>query len=95
MSVLHSEKDIDAEYNLLSTRHGSQTFFDDTELPRRCELFQVDFLSYQWKDPEIWATWSARKGFKTNSVRLVNASWRAWAQCKYCLKRISPEDLNW
>jgi hypothetical protein len=59
----------------------------------------VDYLSHNWKVEDIWLSWelivSKRKAYNNNSVRLENASWRAWAKSKNRLKTISPETLNW
>ena len=58
----------------------------------------VDYLSYDWKEEDIWSSWryitSKRTEF-TNSARLENASWRTWMKAKYRLKTVSPETLNW
>ncbi|KAI9676507.1 MAG: hypothetical protein M1817_000665 [Caeruleum heppii] len=58
----------------------------------------VDYLSHDWKEEDIWASWrhivSKRKVYG-NSARLENASWRTWTKSKYHLKTVSPETLNW
>ncbi|KAI1279935.1 hypothetical protein F5Y07DRAFT_387180 [Xylaria sp. FL0933] len=58
----------------------------------------VDYLSYNWKEEDIWSSWryiiSKRADF-ANSARLENASWRTWMKAKYGLKTVSPETLNW
>lgn len=70
---------------------------DDTNLktePTR----HVDYLSHNWKEEDIWASWRhivARKNAYSNSSRLENASWRTWAKSKNKLKTVSPEALNW
>lgn len=59
---------------------------------------QVDYLSYKWKDEEIWASWryvTSKKDRFKDPVRLENASWRAWSKYKDNLKIISPERLRW
>jgi Fungal protein of unknown function (DUF1752) len=60
---------------------------------------QVDYLSYDWQEPDIWSSWryirKERTGYLQNAARLENASWRTWAKSKYKLKTISPETLNW
>lgn len=58
----------------------------------------VDYLSHEWKEEEIWSSWSYvvhRRKTINNSVRLENASWRSWMKAKNNLKTISPETLNW
>jgi hypothetical protein len=60
---------------------------------------QVDYLSHDWQEPDIWASWryirKERAGYPQNAARLENASWRTWAKSKYKLKTITPETLNW
>ena len=59
---------------------------------------QVDYLSHEWKEEDIWSSWrhivTRRKHYGEQS-RLENASWRTWAKQKYRLRTISPETLNW
>ncbi|OAL35256.1 hypothetical protein AYO20_05510 [Fonsecaea nubica] len=58
----------------------------------------VDYLSHEWKEEEIWRSWSYvvhRRGSLTNGTRLENASWRSWMKAKNHLKTVSPETLNW
>jgi hypothetical protein len=58
----------------------------------------VDYMSHIWREEDIWVSWklivSKRHAYE-NSVRLENASWRAWKQLKDKLKPVSPESLNW
>ncbi|KAI9798840.1 MAG: hypothetical protein M1825_004963 [Sarcosagium campestre] len=58
----------------------------------------VDYLSHDWREEDIWASWrhivSKRKVYG-NSARLENASWRTWTKAKYRLRTVSPETLNW
>lgn len=59
---------------------------------------QVDYLSHDWKEEDIWTSWRyivTRRGEVANSARLENASWRTWMKAKHNLKTISPESLNW
>ena len=70
---------------------------DDTAV--RAEPSQhVDYLSYEWKEEDIWSSWrhivEHRKVYGERS-RLENASWRTWAKSQFKLKTISPETLNW
>lgn len=58
----------------------------------------VDYLSHEWKEEDIWASWRyvvTRRNAYSNGVRLENASWRTWAKSKYNLRTVSPETLNW
>ncbi|KAJ5162476.1 hypothetical protein N7492_007868 [Penicillium capsulatum] len=58
----------------------------------------VDYLSHEWREEDIWASWryvTTRKKDYSNGVRLENASWRTWAKAKHHLGTISPETLNW
>jgi hypothetical protein len=73
------------------------TVADDTmirEEPSR----HVDYLSHDWREEDIWASWrhivSQRRVYGQKS-RLENASWRTWAKSKYRLRTVSPEKLNW
>lgn len=60
---------------------------------------QVDYLSHDWQEPDIWSSWryirKEKAGYPQNGARLENASWRTWAKSKYKLKTITPETLNW
>lgn len=70
---------------------------DDTSVEEEPSR-HVDYLSYEWREEDIWASWryvTARKGSYSNGVRLENASWRTWAKAKNNLGTISPETLNW
>jgi len=74
------------------------TYVDDTavkEEPSR----QVDFLSHEWREEDIWSSWrhivSQRKTIYGERSRLENASWRTWAKTKFDLRTVSPERLNW
>ena len=70
---------------------------DDLDVKREPSR-QVDYLSHDWKEEDIWSSWrhvvAQRKRFN-NSSRLENASWRTWTKQKYGLKTVSPETLNW
>ncbi|MCJ1271832.1 hypothetical protein MMC22_011737 [Lobaria immixta] len=70
---------------------------DDTAL-RREPTRQVDYLSHNWKEEDIWSSWRhivAKRKVYSNSLRLENASWRTWAKSKYRLQTVSPDKLNW
>ncbi|CAK3959871.1 hypothetical protein DOTSEDRAFT_68686 [Lecanosticta acicola] len=77
---------------------ATPTVVDDTavkEEPSR----QVDFLSHDWREEDIWSSWrhivSQRKTVYGEKSRLENASWRTWAKTKFDLRTVSPERLNW
>lgn len=58
----------------------------------------VDYLSHDWKEEDIWSSWRhivSKRNIYGERSRLENASWRTWAKCKYKLKTVSPETLNW
>lgn len=70
---------------------------DDTAIENE-PTRHVDYLSHNWKEEDIWASWRhivAKRKTYSNSPRLENASWRTWAKSKYQLKTVSPETLNW
>lgn len=95
--------DDDASYEspsvtpLPSEELGHVTPYDDNDLTYEPSS-HVDYLSHNWKESDISKSWryiiSKRKDV-ANSARLENASWRTWAQAKYGLKTISPEEVNW
>ncbi|KZT21619.1 hypothetical protein NEOLEDRAFT_1181621 [Neolentinus lepideus HHB14362 ss-1] len=59
---------------------------------------QVDYLSHQWREEDVWRSWRSmtrQKNAIANGARLENASWRTWWKQRNGLKTISPETLNW
>ncbi|KAB5539212.1 hypothetical protein GE09DRAFT_1205878 [Coniochaeta sp. 2T2.1] len=70
---------------------------DDISL-KPLPLRHVDYLSYNWREEEIWESWrlivSTRYEY-SNAARLENASWRTWMNSKNRLKTVSPETINW
>ncbi|KAF1840015.1 uncharacterized protein K460DRAFT_297302 [Cucurbitaria berberidis CBS 394.84] len=70
---------------------------DDTAV-RKEPSHHVDYLSYEWREEDIWSSWrhivEHRKVYGERS-RLENASWRTWAKSQFKLKTVSPETLNW
>lgn len=70
---------------------------DDTNL--RPEPSQhVDYLSYDWKEEDIWSSWRhivEHRSVYGERSRLENASWRQWAKSKFRLRTVTPESLNW
>ncbi|KAM3415521.1 Uncharacterized protein BST61_g9042 [Cercospora zeina] len=76
----------------------TSTVVDDTAV-RQEPSRQVDFLSHDWREEDIWSSWrhivSQRKTVYGERSRLENASWRTWAKTKFDLRTVSPERLNW
>ncbi|KAK4056040.1 protein phosphatase regulator [Microbotryomycetes sp. JL221] len=71
---------------------------DDSGITTRLPSICVDYLSHDWQEDDVWASWKAMTKHKAeiaNGVRLENASWRTWAKQRGNLKTISPETLNW
>ena len=59
---------------------------------------QVDYLSHQWREEDIWSSWRhivSRRSVYGERSRLENASWRAWVKSQFDLNTVSPETLNW
>ena len=77
--------------------HAKFSAGDDTAIeiePTR----HVDYLSHNWKEEDIWASWRhivVKRKMYGNSARLDNALWRTWTKSKYQLGTVSPETLNW
>lgn len=74
-----------------------RTASDDTAVENEPSR-HVDYLSYDWREEDIWSSWRyviSRRNNYGNAVRLENASWRTWAKSKYKLRTVSPETLNW
>ncbi|KAJ8695341.1 protein phosphatase regulator [Pleurotus ostreatus] len=59
---------------------------------------QVDYLSHEWQEEDVWKSWrnmTKQKKEIANGVRLENASWRTWWKQRNKLKTVTPETLNW
>ncbi|KAI0923621.1 hypothetical protein AcV5_009110 [Taiwanofungus camphoratus] len=70
---------------------------DDTSFSTQPES-QVDYLSHEWREEDVWRSWRSmtrQKNAISNGMRLENASWRTWWKQRNKLKTISPETLNW
>lgn len=70
----------------------------DDSLVREEPSRHVDYLSHEWKEEDIWASWRymvTKRKVYSNAARLENASWRTWIKKKYNLKTVSPAKLNW
>lgn len=74
------------------------TVSDDTAIKEQPSR-QVDFLSHEWREEDIWSSWrnivAQRRTVYGERSRLENASWRTWAKTKFDLETVSPERLNW
>lgn len=58
----------------------------------------ADYLSYEWKFEDIWATRRYIRSQESNfrkRVRLENALWRAWTKINYRLYTLPARVLNW
>lgn len=70
---------------------------DDTAV-RKKPSHHVDYLSYEWREEDIWSSWRhivEHRNIYGERSRLENASWRTWAKAQFKLKTVSPETLNW
>ncbi|KAF8141498.1 hypothetical protein EV363DRAFT_1425611 [Boletus edulis] len=59
---------------------------------------QVDYLSHDWREEDVWRSWRNMTRLKNeiaNGVRLENASWRTWWKQRNGLGTVTPETLNW
>ncbi|GLB41652.1 putative fungal protein of unknown function (DUF1752) [Lyophyllum shimeji] len=59
---------------------------------------QVDYLSHNWQEEDVWRSWrnmTRQKNEIANGVRLENASWRTWWKQRNGLGTVTPETLNW
>ena len=59
---------------------------------------QVEYLSYDWKEEEIWPLWKyirSQQPEDNNGIRLENALWRTWMKAKEDLKVMRPEKIDW
>jgi hypothetical protein len=70
---------------------------DDTAV-RKEPSHHVDYLSYDWREEDIWSSWRhivEHRNVYGERSRLENASWRTWAKSQFKLKTVSPDSLNW
>jgi len=70
---------------------------DDTAV-RKEPSHHVDYLSYNWREEDIWSSWRhivEHRSVYGERSRLENASWRTWAKSQFKLKTVSPDSLNW
>ncbi|RDW64292.1 protein phosphatase regulator REG1 [Aspergillus mulundensis] len=81
-----------------STRSAPQISAADDSSVEEEPSRHVDYLSHEWREEDIWASWRyvvARREVYENGVRLENASWRTWTKLRHNLGTISPDTLNW
>lgn len=77
---------------------GSATTVPDDSALEDLPRGQVDYLSHDWREEDVWRSWRNMTRLKneiTNGARLENASWRTWWKQRNGLKTITPEALNW
>ncbi|KAL5116962.1 protein phosphatase regulator [Pleosporales sp. CAS-2024a] len=70
---------------------------DDTAV-RKEPSHHVDYLSYDWREEDIWSSWRhivEHRSIYGERSRLENASWRTWAKSHFKLTTVSPDTLNW
>jgi hypothetical protein len=70
---------------------------DDTAV-RKEPSHHVDYLSYDWREEDIWSSWRhivEHRNVYGERSRLENASWRTWAKAQFKLKTVTPDSLNW
>ncbi|KAI1790307.1 hypothetical protein LXA43DRAFT_1017401 [Ganoderma leucocontextum] len=80
---------------LVSVTHNAVP--DDSSFDTQPEG-QVDYLSHDWKEEDVWRSWRSmtrQKNAIANGMRLENASWRTWWKQRNNLPTVSPETLNW
>jgi hypothetical protein len=100
-SPLHSPSSSEQSSPTLNTATPVFSFLfkaEDDTAARPVPSLQVDYLSHEWREEDIWSSWrhvvSQRKTYGEVS-RLENASWRTWAKHKNNLRTIAPQKLNW
>lgn len=70
---------------------------DDLTIEERASQ-NVDYLSFEWKPEDLWATryyLRQRKPHSRIHQRLSNALWRAWTKIERELPCSSPELIEW
>lgn len=83
---------IDPDSSLLRRKAADDAFMRHE--PSR----HVDYLSHDWNEEDIWASWRYIVGNRkvhSNATRLENASWRTWAKKINRLRTVSAAKLNW
>ncbi|KAF1944082.1 hypothetical protein EJ02DRAFT_372207 [Clathrospora elynae] len=80
------------------TTPDSQQISEDDSAVRKEPSHHVDYLSYEWREEDIWSSWRhivEHRNVYGERSRLENASWRTWAKSQFKLRTVSPETLNW
>jgi len=80
------------------TTPDPQPISEDDTAVRKEPSHHVDYLSYEWREEDIWSSWRhivEHRSVYGERSRLENASWRTWAKAQFKLKTVSPETLNW
>lgn len=70
---------------------------DDMDL-QQLPTQQVDYLSHDWREEDLWASWRhivSTKDAHSSSARLENAAWRMWGRMRTNLQIISRESIEW
>ncbi|KAF7592386.1 hypothetical protein BBP40_000304 [Aspergillus hancockii] len=89
--------DISTESSIDTHRANLPRPVDDSSIEEEPSR-HVDYLSHEWKEEDIWASWRyvvTRREIYEHGVRLENASWRTWTKLKLNLGTVYPETLNW
>lgn len=71
---------------------------DDSDITNTHSTGQVDYLSHEWREEDVWHSWrrmTRQKNEIANGTRLENASWRTWWKQRNGLQTVNPETLNW
>jgi hypothetical protein len=71
---------------------------DDSDITNTHSTGQVDYLSHEWREEDVWHSWrrmTRQKNEIANGIRLENASWRTWWKQRNGLQTVNPETLNW
>lgn len=71
---------------------------EDDMAARMLPMRHVDYLSHDWSETDLWATWKhivSERSAYNNSARLENASWRSWEKIRSSLKTVSPGSVKW
>ncbi|KAG9188351.1 hypothetical protein G6011_02274 [Alternaria panax] len=96
-ATLPSPTDAFASDTPMTTPDPMPVSEDDTAV-RKEPSHHVDYLSYEWREEDIWSSWRhivEHRSVYGERSRLENASWRTWAKAQFKLKTVSPETLNW